>query len=87
MSFSFEVKPYTCLSFDEVNILIQNFRKQDQGGILARLDNVLKHTKDPELQSLLKKLRDLTSEEYSLLVEDIEAGIVVFPPNYALPHL
>ena len=86
-----KARPYVCLSFDEANILIQNFRKNDLGGIIARLDNLISHTKDPylqkEAQSLLQKLQDLTPQEYDQLLRDIEAGIVVFPPNYVLPHI
>ena len=91
MSLIDEAKPYTCLSFDEANILIQNFRKRDFGGIIARLDNLISHTEDvylqKELQSLFQKLRELTPEEYAKLVYDIEAGVLVFPPNYVLPHI
>lgn len=91
MSLIDEVKPYICLSFDEANILIQNFRKRDFGGIIARLDNLISHTEDvylqKELQSLLQKLRELTPEEYAKLAYDIEAGVLVFPPNYVLPHI
>ena len=70
---------------------MENYRKQDLGGFIARLDNLLRHTSDPylvkDLESLLKKIQDLTPEEFKLLSKDIESGAIVFPPEYVLPHI
>ena len=82
---------YVNLSFEEANILIENYRKQDLCGMIARLDNLLHHTVDMQLvketNSLLTKIQALTPQEYELLTKDIESGAIIFPPNYALPHL
>jgi len=82
---------YLCLSFEEANILIENYRKQDLGGLIARLDNLLHHTTDislvKETSGLLTKLQALTPKEYELLSKDIESGAIIFPPNYVLPHI
>jgi len=82
---------YVCLSFEEVNILVVNYRRQDLAGLIARMDNLLSHTADPllrrDLESLIRKLQNLTPEEYKLLAKDLEQGKVVFPANYPLPHI
>ena len=82
---------YVCLSFNETNILMENYRKQDHVGMIARIDNLLQHTSDPhlkhELNSLLVKIQNLTREEYRLLAADIERAAIIFPPCYVLPHV
>lgn len=81
---------HLCLSFEEANILIENYRKQDLCGMIARLDNLLHHTVDTQLvketNSLLTKIQALTPQEYERLSKDIESGAIIFPPNYSLPQ-
>ena len=86
-----EDNAYVNLSFEEANILIENYRKQDLCGMIARLDNLLHHTIDIQLaketNSLLTKIQALTPQEFERLSKDIESGAIIFPPNYALPQL
>ena len=88
---SHDADRYVCLSFNEANILLQNNQKLDHLSMIARLDNLFRHTSDPQLrnetESLLRKIQNLTPEEYKLLMRDVESGRIFFPPNYSLPNL
>ena len=84
------VNHYVMLSFDEANILKQNFKRPDQVCFIARIDNLMRHNKDPHLQkelsSLLSKIQNLTPAEFRQLARDIESNVDISPPNYILPH-
>ena len=78
------------LTFHEANILMENLRKEDKAGFIARLTNLSKHTTDQillqELSSLNDKLLELSEAEFAALREDVLRGAVLFPANYPLPN-
>ncbi len=86
-----EEKTYVCLSFEEINVIIENYQSRNLPDLIARLDNLLRNTTDPALQkvlnSVLSKVMQLTPDEYTILLSDIDQQTVLFPPYYTLPKL
>ena len=84
-----EEKNYVCLSFEEINVLLENVQLRSLPDLIVRLDNLIQNTTDASLQkvlnSVLNKIKELTPNEYKILLSDIEQGSVLFPPFYRLP--
>lgn len=94
MSFDFTNNHKTChmrLSFHEANILKEIARRdvQNKAALIVRLANLSEHTTDPillhEISTLNDKILELSDEQFSLLLADIENGSILFPMNYTLP--
>lgn len=87
MDFSSEILLLKQLTFNEAFILTENVvSRMTHGGLIARLDFLLKTTKDErlslEIQNLLMKVKDLSPTEYETLKQDILSKKILFPPNY-----
>lgn len=84
-----EEQKYVCLSFEEINVLLENVQVRNLPDLIVRLDNLIKNTTDTSLQKVLNnvldKVKELTPNEYKILLSDIEQGTVLFPPFYRLP--
>jgi len=84
-----EGKNFICLSFEEINVLLENVQVRSLPDLIVRLDNLIQNTTDSSLQkvlnSVLNKVKELTPNEYKILLSDIEQGKVLFPPFYRIP--
>lgn len=84
-----EGKNFVCLSFEEINVLLENVQVRSLPDLIVRLDNLIQNTTDSSLQkvlnSVLNKVKELTPNEYKILLSDIEQGKVLFPPFYRIP--
>lgn len=84
---------YIRLTFNEANIIMENFKVQGKPALLARILDLQNHTKDATLRedakTLLWKLAKMSDADYARLCTAAADGTLLFPGNYRLtaPYL
>lgn len=78
--------PFFRLTFNEANILMENIKGRDKAELLFHLENLYRNSSDEILEkstlSLLKKIANLSENEYARLTSDALDGRILYPPNY-----
>jgi len=78
--------PFFRLTFNEANILMENIKGRDKSELLFQLENLYRNSSDEILEkstlSLLKKIANLSENEYARLTSDALDGRILYPPNY-----
>lgn len=76
------------LSFNEVNILMENISGVDKTTLVISLQNLSENASDELLKcdtiNLSQKISGLTESQFARLQSDAKAGRLVYPPGYML---
>lgn len=76
------------LSFNEVNILMENISGVDKTTLVINLQNLSENASDELLKrdaiNLSQKISGLTESQFTRLQADAKAGRISYPPGYML---